>query len=380
MKKGGMKKIHPLLDREKQQKARRYEKEKRQLSLAGLALSAVVLCVFYYSGLSDFLAWNLPGGSFLLTLALYVVFLDVSFFVLHFPLNFYSGYIHEHKWNFSNQTVKSWLWEKCKSFLVGLVLAWIVLVLLFWIMEAIPGCWWLAAGAGMALFSVVLAALLPVVILPIFNKYTPIEDEELKSALDTILTQGGLRSSGFFKEDMSRQTKKENAFLVGLGKTRRVVLGDNLMANMAVQEIKSILAHEVGHYKHRHVWKGVAAGTVQQLIVFFFVDLLMKAFFPGFLSSSRENLALFPCMAICAGAVSGVLFGPPGNFLSRFFERQADRYAVETLGDSASFVSALAGLANRNLANAYPEKWVKIFYYSHPPIGERLENAGSWTD
>ena len=373
-----MNKLHPLLDAEKQQQARRYEKENRLLGLGGLLLSLLVLLVFFHSGFSSFLSRDLFQGNFFVAFIIYVAVLDICLFIGSFPLSFYSGYIHEHKWKFSNHTVRSWLWEKSKSFLVGLVLMWIVLGLLFWVLDAMSDYWWLAAGGGSALISVILATLFPVVILPIFNKYTPIENEEMTSALEAILNRGGLKSSGFFKEDMSRQTKKENACLAGLGKTRRVVLGDNLMDNMDVPEIRSILAHEVGHYRHRHIWKSIVVGTVQQLIVFFFVNLLMKATFPQFLLSSRENLALLPYFAICAGAVSLVLFGPLGNSLSRYFEKQADRYALENIGDPSPYISALAGLANRNLANAYPEKWVKILYYSHPPIGERLEKAESY--
>jgi STE24 endopeptidase len=197
----------------------------------------------------------------------------------------------------------------------------------------------------------------------------------LTDALEKILNQGGLRSSGFFKEDMSRQTKKENAFLAGLGKTRRVVLGDNLMDNMNVQEVTTILAHEVGHYKHRHIWKGVALGTIQQFIVFFIVHLIMRSLFPLFLSSSQWNLTLFPYFIILVSGISGFLFGPLSQALSRFFERQADRYALNSSENREAFASALAGIANRNLSNAYPQLWVKILYYSHPPIGERLELA-----
>jgi STE24 endopeptidase len=374
----GTKNIHSLLDEEKQKQARKYEKENRLLGLAGRLLSFFILLVFFHSGFSAFLARDLFRANFFLSFIIYVAILDICLFIGSFPLSFYSGYVHEHKWKFSNHTVRSWLWEKNKSFLVGLVLMWIVFGLLYWILDTIPGYWWLAAGGGSALISVVFATFFPVIILPIFNKYTPIDNEEMTSALEAILNRGGLKSSGFFKEDMSRQTKKENAFLAGLGKTRRVVLGDNLMDNMDIPEIEAILAHEVGHYKHRHIWKSIVLGTVQQLIVFFFVNLLMKAAFPQFLLSSRENLSLLPYFAICAGAVSLVLFGPLGNALSRSFERQADRYALENIGDSSAYISALAGLANRNLANAYPEKWVKILYYSHPPIGERLEKAENY--
>ena len=370
-----MREIHPLLDRDKQELAKRYERENRLLGLGGTLLSLAILLIFYFCGFSAFLSSGPLGGPLVLTYLFYIFVFQFCVFVLSLPLSFYSGYIHEHKWNFSNHTVKSWFWEKTKSFFVGLSLMWIVLGLLFWIWDVFPQYWWLVAGLGMVFFSVIFATVFPVVILPIFNKYTPIEDEDLTEALEKILNQGGLRSSGFFKEDMSRQTKKENAFLAGLGKTRRVVLGDNLIDNMSVQEITTILAHEVGHYRHRHIWKGVTLGTVQQFIVFYFVHLIMLSLFPRFLSSPRWNLTLFPFFIILVSSMSGFLFGPLSQAWSRFFERQADRYVLSVLKNPDAFVTALAGIANRNLSNAYPQNWVKILYYSHPPIGERLAMA-----
>jgi STE24 endopeptidase len=247
--------------------------------------------------------------------------------------------------------------------------------MLFWILERYSHAWWWIAGIAMAFVSAIFATLFPVLILPLFNKYTPVEDKELTEALDKILSEGGLKSSGFFVEDMSRQTKKENAFLAGLGRTRRVVLGDNLIFHMKVPEIVSIIAHEVGHYKKRHIWKHIAFGTIQQLFVFFCLHQLMRAVFPAFLSSTHTNLALFPFFVILMGALSGFLFGPLSNALSRHFERQADRYALQSIPDKNVFLTALAGLANRNLSNAYPSWWVKLLYYSHPPIGERLRMA-----
>ena len=373
--------IHPLLDKGKQEQAKSYEKENRVLGLIGTLLSLAILLIFYHSGFSAFLSqYPRGGGPLILTYLFYIAVFQLCVFVLSLPLSFYGGYIHEHKWNFSNHTKKSWFLEKIKSFFVGLVLMWIVLGLLFWIWDVFPQYWWLAAGLGMVLFSVVFATIFPVVILPIFNKYTRVENKELTDSLEKILNQGGLRSSGFFKEDMSRQTKKENAFLAGLGKTRRVVLGDNLMENMNVQEMTTILAHEVGHYKHRHIWKGIALGTVQQFIVFFIVHLIMLSLFPLFLSSPQFNLTLFPYFIIFVSGISGFLFGPLSQALSRYFERQADRYALNISKNRADFVSALTGIANRNLSNAYPQRWVKILYYSHPPIGERLELAEKMQD
>jgi STE24 endopeptidase len=373
-----MKNIHPLLDVEKQQLARRYEKEKRLLSLIGSVLSLMILLFFYYSGLSRYLAHNFSGDSIVLTFLAYVAVLYSLFALVQFPLSLYSGYFHEHKWNFSNQTFTAWLWDQAKSFLVGLVILNLILGVFLWILAFSPLMWWLAAGIGMAIVSVIFSIIFPIVILPIFNKYTPVQDLELTEALRKILAREGLKSSGFFKEDMSRQTKKENAFLAGLGKTRRVVLGDNLMKHMAIPEIESIMAHEIGHYKYRHIWKFIVLGTLQQIVVFYLLNMAMSSFFPSFLSSARSNLAHLPWLAIAMGGISGFLFGPLGNAISRHFETQADRYALENIADKKAFLTALAGLANRNLSNAYPSRWIKWLYYSHPPIGERLEKAEKW--
>ena len=372
-------KMHPLLDKEKQKQAKQYEKENRLLGLAEMILSLVLLLSFYYSGMSGWLVKLEIGQSIIWKFLIYVALFFSTLTILGLPLSFYSGYIHEHRWHFSNQTVKSWLWEKLKSFLVGLIIISLVLGLLFWIMSLFPKKWWLIAGLAMALVGVVFATLFPVVILPIFNKYVPIENEKLTDSLKKILSIGGLKSSGFFKEDMSRQTKKENAFLAGLGETRRVVLGDNLMDNMTIPEIESIIAHEVGHFKKKHIWKNIVIGTLQQLMVFYLLDLTMKSIFPQFLSSTTWNLTFFPVFAVMMGFISLLLFGPLNNALSSYFEKQADLYSLKSIENKRAFMTAMAGLADRNLSNAYPVWWVRLLYYSHPPIGERLQLAEEYT-
>ncbi len=370
-----MKDIHPLLDEESQKKARLYEKEKRLFGFASLFLSLAFLLIFYFSGISSLLAGFDIAQSIIGTILVYVVTFYSAMTVLGLPLDFVSGYVHEHKWGFSNHTVKTWLWDKFKSFLIGLIIFILILGLLLWVMAILPEWWWLATALAMAVVSVFFAIIFPVVIAPVFNKYTPIHNEELTRALDKIIARGGLKSSGIFKEDMSRQTKKENAFLAGLGKTRRIVLGDNLLENMTIGEIESIIAHEVGHYKYRHIWKNIGIGTLQQLLIFFVINWILIRAFPDFLTSTQDNLSLFPVFAILMGGFSGFLFAPLNHSLSRYFEKQADRYALASIQNKRSFITALAGLANRNLSNAYPEWWVKLLYYSHPPIGERLEMA-----
>ncbi len=369
--------IHPLLDAEKQNQARQYEKEKRILGLIGSGISLVFLLTFYYSGFSYRLA-NLNDQSVLRTFIIYIFVFQTLATIVGLPLTYIQSYIHEHRWNFSNYTHKTWALDQLKSFLVSLILMPLLIGLLYWVMARYPDYWWLIAGLGIAVVGVIFATLFPVLILPIFNKYDPIDDEELTSRLTQILQKAGLKPGGFFKQDMSRQTKKENAFLAGLGKTRRVVLADNLLDNMTVPEIESVIAHEVGHYRHAHIWKNIALGTIQQLIVFWILDWFMRANFPHFLESVRWNLTLFPILALTMGFISGFLFGPLNLTLSRFFERQADRIALELIPGPAAFKSAMAGLANRNLSNAYPSRWIKWLYYSHPPIGERLAFAESF--
>lgn len=367
--------MHPLLDEKKQKQAKTYEKEKRITGLTHTFISLLFMLAFYFSGLSRWLAFYRAEWGFMWNLCFYFIVFMILYFVIEFPVSYVSGFRLEHKWGFSNQKLSQWFLEQIKSLAVGFILALIIAAALMWVMTQFPSYWWLIAGLLTSLFGVVMATLLPVVILPLFNTYTPIEDEALKSSLEEILSKEGLRSRGFYREDMSRQTKKENAFLAGMGKTRRVVLGDNLLENMSSAEITSIIAHEVGHYKYQHMWKFILIGTVQYLVVFFITDKCLRGLFPAFPGSLRTNLALFPMLAILAGTFSTILFGPLTQAVSRLFEKQADRYAVKNIKESRAFITALAGLANRNLANAYPSRWIKYLYYSHPPIGERLEAA-----
>lgn len=367
---------HPFLDKKKQVKAKTYENEKRKISIVGSLLSLIFILLFYFSGLSGYLA-NI-NLSFIYVFLIYIILFHVISTIIGLPLGYYSSYVHEHKWGFSNYTNKTWIVDQLKSFAVSLILLPILLGLFFWVLWRFPETWWLVAATITTLVSIVFVTLFPVVILPIFNKYDTIEDEELTSQLSEILHKAGLQSSGFFRQDMSRQTKKENAFLAGMGKTRRVVIADNLLEHMSLSEIKSVIAHEVGHYRYSHLPKNILIGTIQQLIIFFLLNIIMKTLYPEFLTSNINNLTLFPMFSLIMSLLSSLLFGPLNNMISRYFERQADRTSLELYPDKNSFQKAMAGLANRNLSNAYPEWWVKLLYYSHPPIGERLSFAENY--
>ena len=368
--------IHPLLDKDKQEKAKTYENEKRKIGIVGSILSLAFILIFYFSGLSNYLAnIHLP---FIYTFLIYITIFHILSTIIGLPLGYYSSYIHEHKWGFSNYTNKTWLFDQFKSFAISLILLPFLLGLFFWVLWKFPDTWWLVAATVTTLVSIVFVTLFPVVILPIFNKYDSIKDEKLTDQLSEILHKAGLKPSGFFRQDMSRQTKKENAFLAGMGKTRRVVIADNLLEHMTLSEIKSVIAHEVGHYRYAHLPKNILLGTIQQLIIFYLLNIIMKLFYPEFLTSNIHNLSLFPIFSLIMSVLSSMLFGPLNNLISRYFERQADKTSLELYPDKDSFQKAMAGLANRNLSNAYPEWWVKFLYYSHPPIGERLSFAENY--
>ncbi len=369
--------MHPLLDQDKQIQARQYEKERRVLSLSGSIVTTIFLVIFYDSGLSEKMVRTLLFPAFWrTTLYLAIFYILLSFIGL--PTSYLSGYRLEKKWGFSNQTLKAWAWDEVKGFFVGLILTPLLLGLLLVIMNRFPHYWWLVAGLLTSLVGVLFATLFPVLILPLFNTYTPVQDKSLIDRLTRLLQKAGLKASGFFVTDMSRQTKKENAFLAGLGRTRRVVLGDTLLQNMKPEEIETVIAHEIGHHKYHHIWKNIGLGTGQQIILFYLTHVILTNLFPPFLSTWSDNLIFLPAFLIVYGILSTILFGPLNLALSRFFERQADAVALDLTGNPTAFQSAMAGLANRNLSNAYPEKWVKWLFYSHPPIGERLAFAESW--
>jgi len=375
-----MKEIDPLLDKEKQEKAKVYEWSGRKLGLWGMLVSGVFNLIFYFTGLSSVVAnWNAVSSVVLVFIIYMLIYAGIQE-VIGLPLSYISGFVIEKNYGFSNQTRREWFKEHLKSFIVSLVLSIIIFGALLIIFQKFSNSWWLVASFFMVFFSVVISIIFPVWIMPIFHKYEPIEDEELKDSLRGILESGGLKIKGFFREDTSRKTTKENAMLAGLGKTKRVILTDNIINNMKLDEIRTVLAHEVGHYKRAHMPKMIFTGLFFNLFSFYVLHLIFTALFPAFLTSIRANITLLPMFLLFLSLIDLTFLKILQNALVRLFENQADTEALRLTGDVGAFKRAMAGLANRNLANAYPNFWVKLIYYSHPPIGERLRRAEKYNE
>jgi STE24 endopeptidase len=365
--------VHPLLNPEKQQRAKNYEQQKRRLSLLNRA-GGFIFTLLFICFVSRPLLNVLPAQPVLRFLFFIWIFLLFSL-PLDLLFAYLSAYRTEHHFGFSNQDLKQFWGDESKNILLNLILSPLLALILFWSFHVSPQYWWLLAAAVMVLVSGIFATLYPVLILPLFNTYTPIKDEDLISRLSGILKKGGLKIKGFYMQDMSRQTKKENAFLGGLGKTRRVVLSDNILHNMQKDEIESVIAHEVGHYRHRHIVRNILISALFQLLVFYLTHQIMLLVYPSYLHGTDDMLAAFPLFILCFSVLNLLIVTPLMNALSRFHERQADRYALEATRDPDAFMRAMAGLANRNLSNAYPDPLIKWMYYSHPPVGERLKMA-----
>src|SRR5712671_649941 len=360
--------------------SRRYNRIKRWLGIAdfviGLGLLVVLLATGWTGALRDFAergaSQNYPFAVFL-----YVLMLMLISKVLGLPLEYY-GFRLEHRYNLSNQRLRSWLWDECKSLLLGLVMATIVVELLYMLIRQAPQYWWVIAWAVFLGLMVLLAQLAPVVLFPIFYKFEPLENEELKRRLIVLSERAGTRVRGVYKWHLSEKSKKANAALTGLGATRRIILADTLLDNYSPEEIEAVLAHELGHHVHRHILKSILVQAGITLFGFWAANWVLHYAVDHRMFEEMSDFANLPLLAITATVLSLVLM-PALNAYSRYNERQADRYAFESIASVEPFISSMNKLALQNLAERTPSKWVEVLFHSHPAISKRVAAAEAWS-
>jgi len=360
--------------------SRRYNRIKRWLGVAdfaiGLALLVVLLATGWTGTLRD-LAERGAWQNYSLAVFLYVVMLMLISKVVGTPLEYY-GFRLEHRYNLSNQRLRSWLWDECKSFLIGLVLAAIVVELLYLLMRQTPQHWWLVAWAVFLGLFVLLAQLAPVVLFPIFYKFEPLENEELKRRLIVLSQRAGTHVRGVYKWHLSEKSKKANAALTGLGATRRIILADTLLDNYSDDEIEAVLAHELGHHVHRHILKSILVQAGITLFGFWLADEVLRyAVERRHLFETMADFANLPLLILVSTILSFLLM-PALNAYSRFNERQADRYCFESVDSVEPFISSMNKLADQNLSEKTPSRWVEWLLHSHPAVGKRVAAAEAW--
>src|SRR6202050_1696363 len=359
--------------------SRRYNRAKRWLGIADFAVGFGLLAVLLASGwtrtLRD-LAERGAAQNYVLSVFLYVLMLMLISQAIGVPLAYYSFRL-EHRYNLSNQRFRSWVWDEFKSFLLGLLLGTIVVELLYMLMRQTPQHWWLVAWAVFLGLMVLLAQLAPVVLFPIFYKFEPLENEELKRRLIVLSERAGTRVRGVYKWHLSEKSKKANAALTGLGATRRIILADTLLDNYSDDEIEAVLVHELGHHVHRHILKSIFVQAGITFLGFWIANFVLHYAVDHHMFEELSDFANLPLLAITATVLS-LLLMPALNAYSRFNERQADRYAFESIASVAPFISSMNKLAQQNLAERTPPKWIELFFHSHPSISKRVAAAEAW--
>jgi STE24 endopeptidase len=368
----------PLLDPEKQEQARQYARIRRILWLVDTLFGAIYLLAWLIFGwASSLAAWlrSITSNEWLLVLGFIIIFGGIAA-LLELPLGYYSGFVLPKRFGQSNQDLRGWVVDQLKGLLISAPLGLIVLELLYLALRLTGPWWWLWAGGGMLVFSVLLTNLAPILIMPLFNKFVPLGEEhaELAERLIKLAERTGTRVRGVFKYDMSRRTKAANAALTGLGNTRRIVLGDTLINEFSPDEVETVLAHELGHHVHRDIPILMAFGTVSTLGGLYLASLALQWASGYFGFSGPADIAGLPALGLVLGAY-GLLTQPLDNAISRWRERMADEYALQSTGKPQAFASAFVRLANQNLGEVDPEKWVVFMFYDHPPLGERIRMA-----
>jgi STE24 endopeptidase len=350
------------------------------VSLLGTAGGALLLVLLLVTGGSAWLrdlASALAGGSFLLSVVLYVALLFAAAEVIQLPLAYYLGVTLERRYGLSTQTTASWWGDHGKAAVIGLTFAACGALLVSAAIRWNPERWWVAAAVGSSAIMILLAHLAPVVLLPIFYEFRPLDRAALRDRLIALADRAGARVLGVFEWRLGDRTRKANAALTGIGRTRRILVSDTLLADHSDDEIEVILAHELAHHVYRDIWTGIAMETALTTLGFFLADAALDWIVGRFGITAKWDPAALPVLVLAAGAVS-LLLMPLANAMSRAHERRADRYALEMTRNAPAFMSAMKRLGAQNLAEEQPSRLVQMLFYTHPPINARIEAAERW--
>lgn len=360
--------------------AHRYNLIRRWLGIADFALGFAFLIVLLVTGWSGYLrslAYRMGFQNYSLSVFMYVLLLLVISKALGIGLDYY-GFRLERRFKLSTQRIRSWAVDEVKGFLVGLVMGTIVVEVLYFTLRQWPQHWWVLAWALFMGLFILLAQLAPVVLFPIFYKFEPLDNEDLRRRLVILSERAGTRVRGVYRWKLSEKSKKANAALTGLGATRRIILADTLLDNYTPEEIEAVLAHELGHHVHRHILKSIFVQAGITFFGFWAANWVLHYSVDQHMFEELSDFANLPLLALVSVVLSFLLM-PALNAFSRFNERQADRYAFESIASVRPFISSMNKLAEQNLAERKPSKWVEFFFHSHPAISRRLAAAEAWS-
>lgn len=367
------------IDRERQKEAKAFARLRHRLLLVEMGLAGAFAVVVLGSGLAyrlrDWVAAITTQRQLLV--GSYALILFFAYGALTAPVEYYGGFRLPHRYGLSTQTLRAWLVDQVKSALLGLAVGLVVVEVIYHLLGEVPELWWLVAGLFLLGLSVLLTGLAPLIVVPLFYRLTPLADEELVGRLTRLAERAHTRVRGVFTIDLSSKSKAANAMLMGLGRSRRIVLGDTLYGDYSPDEIEVILAHELGHQVRHDIWWGLGFESVVTLVGLYAAHLALGWGVDAMGLAGLDDVAGLPLLVLVLGVV-GLAMMPLGNAFSRWREGMADEYALRLTGKPEAFVSLMVRLANQNLADVEPERWVELVLHSHPAIGRRIRRGQSF--
>jgi STE24 endopeptidase len=367
-------------DAERQVQARRYAQLRRKLIPISLGLGLIWTVGWLLTGASVALREALADltTSRALVITLFSAIFGLGYVLLELPLSYYGGFVLPHRFGLSTQGMGDWVFDRLKAGLISGALGLVMIQILYLALAIWPHSWWLPVGFVYLLVGVALSALAPVLIAPLFFKFTPLEEDHraLADRLLALAKRAGTRVRGVYRFDMSRRTTAANAALMGLGGSRRIVLGDTMLDEFTPDEIETVLAHELAHQVHHDIPLGIFVQSIITLVGLWLASLALEWGVDPFGLEGVDDIAGLPWLVLVVGAF-GLVTMPLANGWSRWRERMADRYAVQITHKPLAYASALVRLADQNLGELDPPRWVEILLYSHPPLGQRIAAARS---
>ena len=355
---------------------KKYESIKHVVGVTRFVLDALILIYLLMSGASIRIrgfAENVTSSEWAVVM-IYMLAVGALFKIIQLPFDLYSGYIVEHRFGLSRQTLAGWIKDQLKALALGVPISLAAVEVIYYLVRSRPESWWIYSALAFITFVVVMANLAPVLLLPLFFKFKPVENEDLQNRVNRLARRTGTSVCGIFEWSLGDKTRKANAAVVGWGNTRRIIVSDTLLENFSGEEIEVIMAHELCHHVKNHIWQGIALQSILTFIAFYVAHRVLLPFSQALGFRGPSDIANFPLFALVVTTLSLAVL-PGVNYFSRRLERAADLYALDTTGDALAFVSSMEKLAELNLANKSPNKIIEFIFYSHPSVEERIQLA-----
>lgn len=362
---------------ENYEKSIAYTLKKEHFSIFRLIISSAVTLTMLFSGILGYIESCLLiyiSSTTLMGLA-YIGVISLILGLLDFPLSLYSTFVIEEEFGFNKMDFKSYISDQIKQFVLSVIIGVIILVALFFFMDKTGDGWWVWASIFFISFQLLLFIIYPNFIAPIFNKFTPLEDGELKDRLELMASKAAFKLTAIYIMDGSKRSGHSNAYFTGIGSSKRIVLYDTLVEKLTTAELSAVLAHEIGHWKKGHIRKRLLLTMITVPVAFLILSLLLKynPLFELFSLKIGTYYGLLILIMMISGPFTFFL-SPISNHMSRKHEFEADDFAIDQEEDNQTLITALLKLSKDNLSNLTPDKLYSAYYYSHPPLIERIKN------